>query len=125
MRVLVATRQGQGNLQDDFFHCIEGELVRMPDFACADPNCGCDRSVAGMASSKASTTFMSVDRSDLDRDAYRRLFLDALERDGWIERGERSSDLDAWIQWHIELAEEAPPGVVLRARLERGGRGRR
>ena len=72
MRVLVATRKGKGHRGDDFFHGVESELVRMPANPCGNPHCGCDRSGAGLASSRASTTFMSVDRPELDPGTYRR-----------------------------------------------------
>lgn len=85
MRVFVAARDTVASREDDFFHGVEGELVRMPLFGCANSQCGCDRSVAGLASSKASTTFMSVDRPDLDRKSFRLAFVDSLEREGWGE----------------------------------------
>lgn len=59
MKLLVATKKTQGQRSNDFCWCNEGELVRF-GFACdgedVDGPCGCRRSMAGMASKKATTT---------------------------------------------------------------------
>ncbi len=120
MRVFVATSQGQGDHDNDFFHGVDGELVRMPFDSCCDPQCGCDRSVSGLASSKASTTFMSVDRPDLDSETYRSLFRDALEDQGWVASGEESNEIDDLIAWHIDAAAGYPKDTVMRVRVEQG-----
>ena len=120
MKVLVATRRGQGRT-DDFFWGVEGELVRLPMIVCASPRCGCDRSVAGLATSRASTTFTSIERPELDPDTYRTVFLDAIEREGWLLGGTDTVDFDEVIEGHIDLAARVPAGAVLRVRSDSEG----
>jgi hypothetical protein len=75
MKLLTATREGQGERQGDFCHAVEGELV-LVWFACAtdgdDPHgrCGCGRAFAGMSSLRATTTAVVRDL-DLSRDDLR------------------------------------------------------
>lgn len=120
MKVLVATRRGQGDRDDDFFHGVEGELIRMPFDACANPRCGCDHSVAGLASSRASTTFRVVDRPELDEATYRRIFLEALEREGWIALADDTDEFEEMIDWHIDAANDFPETGVLRVNMSAG-----
>ncbi len=66
MKVLVATAQTQGERNNDFNYCIEGELVWI-GLVCAtdqtdpDGGCGCGRSFAGMNSHQATTTVRVAD----------------------------------------------------------------
>jgi hypothetical protein len=68
MKVLTATREGQGNQDGDFCHGVEGELV-FADFVCAtdrsDPDggcgCGCGRMFSGLNSLLATTTALVRD----------------------------------------------------------------
>lgn len=114
MKVFVATAQGQGTGAGDFSWTIEGELVRLPGLTCDCPDCGCDRAMAGLASSKATTTFTVVDRPELDQDAYRAVFRDALAREGWINDSQVDDDgIDDWIDEHLALARQFPVGEVL------------
>ena len=61
MKLLTATRTGQGERDGDFCHAVEGELVLL-GFVCAtdrknpDGGCGCGRAFAGMSSQRATTT---------------------------------------------------------------------
>lgn len=115
MKVFVATTRGQGDRAGDVFHGVEGELVRMPLGTCANPRCGCDRSVTGLATSKTSTTFMAVERPEIHADAYRQILLGALDREGWLERGLGVEDAARFIDWHIAAANHYPADTVLRA----------
>jgi len=86
MLVLIATNELQGAAADDYAWTVEGELVTPVVSECASGDrCGCRRGFPGLASSRATTTAMVVDRpgvSDLDlRDAV----YDWLDRDGWID----------------------------------------
>jgi hypothetical protein len=85
MKVLVATRESQGIVDDDYCWTIDDELVYIQDFTCPDPRCGCDRGFAGMSSSKATTTAKVVERPDLDPADLMVALCDSLERGGWIE----------------------------------------
>jgi hypothetical protein len=61
MKLLTATRQGQGERPGDFFFAVDGELVVVAD-ACAtdqadpDGGCGCGRAFSGVSSLRATTT---------------------------------------------------------------------
>jgi hypothetical protein len=86
MKVLVATTQSQGELPGDYSWTVEGELVTPVVLECASPGkCGCGRGFPGLASARATTTAMVVDRPDLDRDEVWNAIYDSLERDGWFD----------------------------------------
>jgi len=59
MKLLVATNETQGQRQNDFNFCKEGEILSLP-FECdgetIDGPCGCRRSLSGLDSKKATTT---------------------------------------------------------------------
>lgn len=116
MRIFVATRETQGMREDDFSWTVDGELVRFPGLTCDDPGCGCERSMAGLASSRATTTFKVDVRSGLDRAGYRAAIRDALSREGWIEPGTADDDarwVDDWADEHLAAAALFPVGTVL------------
>ena len=110
MHVLVATTQTQGLRPDDFCWTIEGELVRLPGLTCADPRCGCDRSWAGLASSRATTT-CRVAELDIQREGLRAAFGDALWREGWLAGDD--AWVDDFVDGHLEIASTFPVGAVL------------
>ena len=97
---------------------VEGELVRFPGMTCDCPDCGCDRAMAGMASSRATTTFKVVDRTDLDAASFRQLLHDALERDGWfdLDCGDDESWVTDFADHHLESALAFEAGSVLELR---------
>ena len=86
MKVLVATKETQGNRKNDFCWCDEGELVRHGT-ECSrekiDGRCGCRRSLVGMKTSKASTTMKVVERNITQAQLEDEL-TNSLKRDGWI-----------------------------------------
>lgn len=58
--VLVATKETQGQRRNDFCWCDDGEPVRFTvqcDGETVDGNCGCRRSMSGMTTHRATTTF--------------------------------------------------------------------
>ena len=64
MRLLVATRRGQGARPGDFSSCEAGELVMPPAHACDEPvdgSCGCRRSLVGLRTHRATTTVEVAD----------------------------------------------------------------
>ncbi|MFP3915380.1 MAG: hypothetical protein ACLFWM_10935 [Actinomycetota bacterium] len=112
MRLFVATRAGAD--AGDYFHTVEGELVRLP-IICDDPDCGCTNSMTGMGSGLSTTTF-TVREFEIDRDTYHDLLWGTLERDGWVEEGSRED-----VEWvarlvdlHLDLADKFTPGTPLR-----------
>jgi hypothetical protein len=84
MNVLVATTEGQGARTDDYAWAIDGELVYIPALTCSDPGCGCGRGFAGMASARATTTAMVVERQDISANDLSNALSDSLERQGWL-----------------------------------------
>jgi hypothetical protein len=66
MRLLTATRVGQGERDGDFFHAVEGELVVLGEVCATDRNdplggCGCGRAFSGLSSQRATTTALVRD----------------------------------------------------------------
>lgn len=116
MKVFVAARPGPTERPDDFSGTVDGELVRLAFDRCDCPDCGCDRAVAGLASSKATTTFTVIDNPELDTAGYVGALLDAIKRQGFLaEDGD-----DSWVVElageQLRLAEEFTPGQVLEIR---------
>lgn len=92
VKVLVATTEAQGDRGDDYAWAVDGELVYVPFDQCDCPGCGCSRGFAGMASARASTTCLVVDRPDLEPMDLFHLLSDSLERQGWV--GDMRTDED-------------------------------
>lgn len=92
MKVLVATSEGQGGADGDYCWTLEGELVYVQAFVCSNPECGCDRGFAGLASSRSTTTAKIVDRPDITFDRYLQALADSLARDGWIDDEDEPGD---------------------------------
>jgi hypothetical protein len=66
MKLLTATSLTQGERENDYNFCVEGELIRF-DTVCGrsarnpDDGCGCARGFAGMSSMRATTTALIRD----------------------------------------------------------------
>jgi len=68
MKVLVATEETQGHRKTDFCWTEEGELVFFGSECTRetiDGECGCRRSLCGLRTRKATTTFRVVEREEL------------------------------------------------------------
>lgn len=96
-KVLVASSEGQGDVEGDYSWRVDGELVYVQGLACSNPACGCDRGFAGMSSSRATTTAQVVDRPDLSDDEVRQALADSLDRGGWIDQNDGSAETAAFI----------------------------
>jgi hypothetical protein len=125
MKVLVATKKGQGIRSNDFSWTDEGELVKF-GIVCdgeTDPDgqCGCFRDMCGVVTLKGTTTFMVADR-DLSKKDYERELVRAEVRGGWIDAddiGEEDlKDIRREARFLLELAAEFPVGTVLEKRGE-------
>ncbi len=119
MKVLTATRRTQGDRPGDFCWTIPGELVRFGmtcdrDRLNPEGPCGCGRSFAGLASSKATTT-AEVRDLDMTRDDYLATLASNLQRNGW-DSGDLHADLERYADELLDLAAWAGAGAV----LERG-----
>jgi hypothetical protein len=65
MKILVATKETQGDRRNDFCWCEEGEIVEPSLIECGgetvDGRCGCRRSLCGLKTRLATTTFKVAD----------------------------------------------------------------
>lgn len=91
MLVMIATTETQGTMPGDYCHAVEGELVTPVVTRCDDTRCGCDRGFPGLASSRATTTAMVVDRPWITEADLRDAVRDSLERGGWLDLLESSA----------------------------------
>lgn len=100
MKILVATRETQGQRGNDFCWCNEGELVAFSTFECdrekVDGSCGCKRSMVGMSSSKATTT-MKVVTSILSPTDLKEILRDTLRKGGWLTNMPES-EIEEWVE---------------------------
>ena len=83
MRVLTATSATQGDRPDDCCWTTEGELVSLPVLECSCPDCGCDRSFAGLDSHRSTTT-CAVAEVPLAPDDLERAVVRSLAAAGWL-----------------------------------------
>ena len=121
MNVLTATKKTQGRRDNDFCWAVEGELVTFPVIECdcgtTDDACGCHRAMAGLASSRGTTTIQVIDRPELDAEVYYRLIAEGLRRQGYIRKGPMDAEVREWLRDVVgELVVTASifePGTVL------------
>ena len=101
MLVLVATRETQGSDDGDYCFTVEGELVTPITFECCVPEtCGCGRGFPGLASARATTTAMVVDRAGITLPLLRQSVTDSLERGGW--RGIANDEFEQMVDEHVD-----------------------
>jgi len=119
MKVFVAAGPGTKKRSDDFNWTVDGELVRLPFGRCDCPDCGCERAMAGLASSKATTTFAVVDNPELDAETYDRAFIEAVVRQGFLAEGDDAGWIAEIADEHLRLASQFNPGQLLEIRRGR------
>ena len=126
MKVFVATKVGQGKRDNDFCWTKEGELVAF-GFECdgedVDGNCGCRRSMSGIDSHKATTTFMVADKKRLTRTKFIEKLLKSRIKAGWIQVEGKVKEKDlAWVTEDVDelirLAKYFPTGSIMEKRGE-------
>ncbi len=102
MLVMVATKQGQGDVAGDYSWTVEGELVTPVVAECASGDrCGCARGFPGLASSKATTTAMVADLAHVTEADVRDALFASLERDGWLDLIP-ADEADELVDEHLE-----------------------
>ncbi len=102
MLVLVATNELQGAAAGDYAWTVEGELVTALAAECdSGDRCGCNRGFPGLASDRATTTAMVVDRPELTEADLRDAVYAYLDRGGWIDLLEET-----------EVERSGPDGVL-------------
>jgi hypothetical protein len=119
MKLLTATRERQGERDDDFCYAVEGELVLL-GFVCAtdetdpDGGCGCGRAFSGMSSMRATTTALVRDL-DLSIDDLR------LAVEGYYLSAGMGAELadvvSAAVDELVAISPSLPEGAVLGRRL--------
>ncbi len=116
IKAFVCTKETQGQRDSDFCHAKEGELVHW-SFECdsdnddIDGSCGCRRSMSGIETCVATTTFR-VAEVDLSEKEYVAMFVEYYSRDAILSGNEAK-------ECAIELLETAvcfPLGYTLERR---------
>jgi hypothetical protein len=121
MKLLTATSRTQGQRDNDFNFCIEGELVIVAPLVCEtdrldpDGGCGCGRSFGGLNSGKATTTAVVSDLPLTPADAALAV-RSALEQSNFIDfmQPEKVDDV---ITDTLELADSFDVGTIVEQRL--------
>ena len=119
MKVLISTQQTQGIRHSDFSWTKEGELVRLGIECDSDKNriddgCGCRRSMVGLATSKATTTFKVIDK-DITDDKFFKLVCKSYEREE-VLKILTDEEIKAYVAELKEFADAFPIDVVLEKR---------
>jgi hypothetical protein len=117
--MFVATSETQGQLRDDFCHAEEGEPIAFPMLECdgeaVNGKCGCRRSMVGLRTLKATTTF-KVAEGTLSFEDYLEIAA------SWGITGDSDEEvLDGLAKDHeflCELAGKNPVGMVFQRRGE-------
>ncbi|PTR36652.1 hypothetical protein C8K38_12345 [Rhodococcus sp. OK611] len=119
MRGLVATARTQGQRDNDFDFCVEGELVWIGlvcarDEADPDGGCGCGRAFSGLNSHRATTTARVAELAGFTGDDYVEALRSGLAQAGWPPNlaGELAGDM-------LAIAAHWPAGTVIERRLDR------
>ena len=117
MKLIVATKEKQGVRENDFHHTNEGEIVYF-GFECdcetVDGPCGCKRSLVGIDSHKASTTFKVVEKNITETEL-NKMLKDSLAKAGWDVK---DSAVESDARMLIRLAKRFLIGTVLERRGE-------
>ncbi len=117
MKVLIATNETQGDHPGDYAWTVDGELVTPVAAECCSPGtCGCGRGFPGLASGKATTTAIVVDRPELTEDDLRDAVWDSLERCGWadhLDDDEFGELVDEHLDCIAAVCENFPVGTVV------------
>lgn len=122
MKIFVSTHEGQYARQSDFCDAEEGELLTFAvecdrDEDDCDGNCGCRRSLLGLETNGATTTF-TVAEVPLSAELYEEQVINYFADKGWFKRDNaKAADVfrnDAKIM--LKEAACFPLGVVLEKR---------
>jgi hypothetical protein len=115
MKLLVATKQGQGKRANDFFWANEGEIVRFGmecDGEEVDGGCGCRRALSGITTAKGTTT-MEVAELPIDAKDLTNLMVVSLKLGGWDALVDQAQGL---AQEMLAAAEPFPVGAIVERR---------
>jgi hypothetical protein len=125
MKLLTATTLTQGQRDNDYHWCVEGELLRF-DVTCdrdardPDGGCGCGRGFAGMSSERATTTALVRDLP-ISRDDVRIALTASLHAAGYLrdpdDPAARALIIDE-VDELIAIADAFDVGDVIERRLD-------
>ena len=114
MLVLEATSERQGERDDDYHWCTDGELAYQQGISCNRPDCGCGRGWAGFESHSATTTVEVVDRPDLTVADLAAQLARSLFDGGWLSTPDPSDRMVAeFVDEIITFANHFGEGAVL------------
>jgi hypothetical protein len=118
MKVLVATKDGQGLRKNDFSHTNDGEFVGFV-FECegeqVDGSCGCRRAFGGLSSHKSTTTAKVVQK-ELTEGQYLELYLRSRREAGWLKESDDCSWAVAEAREMLRVATAFPAGAIVEKR---------
>lgn len=119
MKLLVATRETQGDRVDDYCYTVDGELVTPVVFECDHGDeCGCQRGFPGLASSRATTTARVAELPEFTIVHLWQALSDSLERQGWLRLFPDPDERDDLIGEHVRtirlICNALPEGAVVR-----------
>jgi hypothetical protein len=121
LNVLVSTKETQGQRKNDFCFVPEGELMKF-GFVCdrdrgrADGGCGCNRSLVGLMSLKATTT-VKVVSMEMTKKQFEEKYI-ASEKKAWGTVGIDENGVYRNIDAILETANQFPENTVLEYRDE-------
>lgn len=123
MKVLVATRETQGERDDDFYFTVDGELVTPVVIACAHGDeCSCRRGFPGLASGRATTTARVAELPEFTLVQLWQALSDSLERQGWLRLFPDPDERDEFVAQHVRtirlVCDTLPEGSVVRRQDE-------
>ena len=124
MKVLIATTELQAASAGDYSFTVEGELVTPLVAECCTPDtCGCGRGFPGLASGRATTTAMVVDRPFISSDELRDAVFAWLDRSGWVDLlgDEHADEIDEIIDEHLDVIDEVCRTYPIGTIVERNG----
>ena len=118
MKIIVATKQTQGQRKNDFSYAEENELVTFSsecDGEEVDGNCGCRRAMSGLKTHKATTTVKVVEM-DLTPQDFEARILDSMIDAGWGKKEDLEPYAKSDAHELIRLAAAFTTGSVLEKR---------
>ncbi len=118
MKILVATKQTQGQRASDFSFTQEGEIVMLDDDhdgEAVDGDCGCQRSMVGMNSGKSTTTFQVIE-ADFTRGDFINMIQRA--RADIAELGVSADNITAEANYLLDLAARFNAGSIVERRCD-------
>jgi hypothetical protein len=116
MRILVATCETQGHRASDFNFAQEGETVVLSDEhdgEDVDGACGCQRSLVGIESGRATTTMRVIEAGWTRAEFYEQL---REARQEYLEVGVDEENIIAEADYLLAIAERFSTGAVIERR---------